>query len=173
MKTLSVLLAMSIAMVGCVDVTMDEPSVCNSTELGTIPAAPVNIPLPPQTLSTSVDLSGAISQLNSIFSSTNISVQELSLSGTQDLSFLKEVDVMVDGGTANTPNVVLASYKSDGSDPGDTITLQVKMDSDTIFKYFQNPVALSFTVSGEAPTKSVTMSSNICMDAQATIQKSL
>lgn len=157
----------------CVDVTLDEPNVCNTTQLGTVYATPANVQMPPQSFSAIVDLSGTFKSLNSMFDQVQITITQLTVSNNTDLAWLKQIDVTIDGGTSDTPTAPLATYKSDGTDPGDTLPIRLEMDSDTLFRYLQNPVTLNFTVNGSPSQSDASFSQTVCMDIKGTLKKSV
>lgn len=172
MKKILVGLIAALVLVGCVDVSFDSSSVCNTTDLGQVPANPVNLPLPPQTFSTTVNVSDMVSQMTSTFDTVQLIVTQMTLSSDKDLSWLQEIDVTIDGGTSETPNAPLAYYQANGN-ASDTISFQLEMKPDVLLFYLQNPVTLHFTVTGNPTNSSTSLSETVCVDFKAGLKKSL
>jgi hypothetical protein len=160
-------------LVGCVSATVEEPSVCGSDSLGTIPASPVGgVTLPPQTFSSKFDFSEAISKLQGVSSDLSVNVNALTLDNSNgDLAWVSAVDVSVTGNTSDTPEVSFASYH--GTNPGTSVSIPILMDDATILRYLSHPVTLTFTINGTAPTKAVNFSNTMCVAATGQFNKAL
>lgn len=172
MKKILLALIAAIILGGCVDVTLDSSSVCNTTNVGEVMPTPLNVPLPPQTFTSSLDVSGVVNQTTSVFDTVQLIVTQLTLDSTADLSWLKRVDVSIDGGTPSTSEAPLASYQSNGG-ANSSVAFQMQMDSDTLLVYLANPVTLTFTVTGNPTSTAAGLSNTVCVDIKGNIKKSL
>lgn len=155
---------------GCTSATVTEPSVCDQFDLGSLPASPVSVTLPPTSFSHQVDFSGPISKLQSVADSLTTNISQLTMSNNGDLNWLSEVDVSIQ--SSGMPQAPLAVYMASG-DPGSEVTLQIKMDSATILQYLSQPATLTFTVSGMTPTQPVNFTNNMCVSVSGHFSKSL
>ena len=177
MKTFKFVIVLGIAAIcACVTATVDAPNVCDTTSIGTIPAAPAvlaGVSVPPVSFSRPSDLSGTIKKISDVADGVNVSVTQLFLNGDSDLQWISQVDVSVNGGTPDTPDAPLASYKSSGVDPGNSINLTVQMDTNTAYRYLSNPVTLTFTVAGQVPDQAVVLTNTMCVEATGNFSKSL
>lgn len=172
MKNL-ILLSCVVGLVGCVSANIHEDSVCDSTSLGSVPASPVaGVALPPTSFSVSHDFSQELSKVSDVADGLTATVYRLSMDGDSDLGWLTSVDVSVNGGTSDTPDAPLAHYVATG-DPGNSVNLQVDMDSQTMLRYLSHPVMLTFTLSGGAPTQTVNFQNTMCMSLDGNVNKSL
>ncbi|MGH2481373.1 MAG: hypothetical protein ACRDHW_17100, partial [Ktedonobacteraceae bacterium] len=70
------------------------------------------------------------------------------------------------------PSAPLASYTSSG-DPGPEVNMTILMDSATILRYLSKPATLTFTLSGTAPTQSITFRRTMCVEVSVQVSKSL
>lgn len=160
-------------MIGCVSATVDEPSVCTTVSLGSIPASPFpGITLPPTSFSDSMDFSGAVSKLTDVASNLTANVSNLSMSNNGDLDWMSEVNVSI--ASSDMPSAAFASYTAPtNGKPGTTVDMKILMDSSTLLKYLEHPITLTFTVSGTAPTQSVTFMNTMCVAVSGKFSKSL
>lgn len=162
------------SLVGCATATIDEPSVCDTVSLGSIPASPVaGVPLPPQTFTSKFDFSDTIGKIGDVADNLTTNVNQLTMNNNGDLQWVSEVDVTVTGDSPDTPEAPFAVYKSDGSDPGQVVLVQVQMDSANILKYLRHPVTLKFTVTGTSPTQDVNFTNTMCVEVSGEVSKSL
>ena len=161
------ILAVSMALSACVQMTVDAPGVCDSQPLGTVPASPVPVSNPPPlSYSQTFDFSDTVKKVNNVADSSNVTITQFVLTGDSDLGWVKEVTVTVGG-------QVFASYIS-GVHPQNSITMQVQMDSQTLTELLQHPINLLFTLrASSAPLVAVNFSANLCVDVSAQVNKSL
>lgn len=166
-------LATAASLSGCATATINEPDVCYTVSLGTVPASPVaGLPLPPQTFSTNFDFSDPLNKVGDIANNLSANVSQLTMSNDGDLQWVSEVDVTVTG--QNLPTADFATYTSSGSDPGQSVSVAVKMDQPTLLKYLTaGPITLAFTVKGTAPTQTVNFMNTMCVDVSGQVSKSL
>lgn len=175
MKTFIVIIVAM--MLSCVSATVTAPDVCNSTTVGTVPASPVadlqgSLPkdlLPPFPL----DLSDTLKKISDLSPDSSVTVTQLSLTGDSNLQWLTNVMVSIKGDTPDAPDVDFATYDSDGSDPGTSLPLTLKMDSVTAKRYLSQPATLTFALTGTAPTQEVVLSNTMCVEASGKFDKSL
>ena len=166
-------LAAAACLNGCATATIDEPDVCYTVSLGTVPASPVaGVPLPPQTFTTNFDFSDTLNKVGDIASNLSANVSQLTMSNNGDLQWVSEVDVTI--GASGMPSSPFATYTSNGSSPGQSVSMAVHMDQPTLLKYLtQGPITLSFTVKGTAPTQTVNFMNTMCVDVSGQVSKSL
>lgn len=157
-------------MVGCATATVSEPSVCDEFNLGSLPASPVSVTLPPTSFSHQVDFSGPISKIQSVANNLTTNVSQLTMSNNGDLNWLSEVDVSIQSGSL--PSAPFAVYMANG-DPGPEVAMQIKMDSPTILQYLSQPATLTFTLQGMSPTQPVTFTNSMCVAVSGSFSKSL
>lgn len=164
--------------ISCANVTVDEPSICDSKSLSQLPSVPVGVTVPVGTVSTSfsqtLDLSSSLSKINNVANSVNITVNDLMLDNSAgNMAWVSaiEVDIAAQG----MQSQVLSKYTLTSSDQGSSsITLPVTMDSDTLYDYLSSgPVTLTFTFSGSATTQTPELSGSMCVSATASKQLSL
>jgi hypothetical protein len=158
------------SLIGCTTATVSEPSVCDEFDLGSLPASPVSVTLPPTTFSHQVDFSGPISKLQSVTNNLTTNVSQLTMSNNGDLNWLSEVDVTIQSGSM--PAAPFAVYMASG-DPGQEVSMQIKMDSATILQYLSQPATLTFTVQGMTPTQPVNFTNSMCVAVSGSFSKSL
>jgi len=161
------------SLIGCATATIDEPAACDTVSLGTVPASPVaGVPLPPQTFTSNFDFSGTIKKIGDVADNLSANVSQLTMNNNGDLQWVSQVDVTVTGDSQDTPEAPFASYTSNG-DPGQQVTVNVKMDQGTILKYLEHPITLKFTVNGTAPTQTVNFTNTMCVDVSGSVSKGL
>jgi hypothetical protein len=167
---LSLLLCVGLA--GCVSATVTEPDVCDTASLGTIPASPVGgLNLPPVTFTTpSEDYSTVVSKVQSVASNLSADVSQLTIDNNGDLDWVTSVSVTINGPDMSVP---LATYASDGQTPGSELVLDVVLDQATLLGLLAQPFTLTFTISGTAPTQSVTLTNTLCVGLSGKFSKSL
>lgn len=168
MKTL--LLLATLSMTGCVSATVSDPSVCDTFDLGSIPASPVSVSLPPTTFSHQVDFSGVVSKIGDVANNIKTNVSQLTMNNNGDLNWVSQVNVSIQSG--DMPQALFATYTANG-DPGAEVQLQIQMDSATIFQYLQQPATLSFTITGMTPTQPVDFTNTMCVAVSGSFSKSL
>lgn len=170
-KLLFILL--SILMVACATATVDVP-VCADHEVGTVPASPITgVTIPPISFQVPLDLSDSLKKVDDVSKEVSVVINQLLLTSDTDLQWITQVDVSITGDTIDTHTAPLATYKSDGSDPGKSLPLTVIMSGDLVINYLRIPSTLTFTVSGMAQTHPVTLSNTLCVQATGSVSKSL
>lgn len=165
-----------LAMTGCFSATVSDNSVCDSINLGTPPSFPVsvpaNVPLPPQTFSSSMDFSSSISKLSDVANNLTVNVSNLNLSNNGDLTWISTLDVSISAD--GMPSVPFASYENvSGTDPGPEVSMKVLIDSGTLLSYLEHPITLTFTVNGTIPTQTVSFENTMCVAISGKFSKSL
>lgn len=169
-----ILFIFTLCVVGCIDMTVDVPNACVSNSLGTVPASPVlGVAVPPITFSATKDFSDIFSKANDVTNGVTATVTQLTIDSTGDLQWITEVDVSVQGSNPDLPSAPFAQYMANGSDPGNHLSMQVQMDSDTVLKYMSQPVTLTFTISGMASDHSDDLSNTTCLELTGSFSKSL
>lgn len=165
------LLIAVMALVGCTSATVTEPSACDTLMLGSIPASPVGgVALPPVTFSSNFDFSGVISKVKAVSDNITTNVNQLTMDNNGDLNWVSQVDVSIQA--PGMQSVPFAQYKSNG-DPGAEVALNILMDSGTMLAYLSQPITLTFTVQGTAPTQAVTFTNTMCVSVSGQFNKSL
>lgn len=173
-RTGGLLIALALLVSACVSATVDEPNVCSSSDLGTVPGAPVSgVAVPPQQFSTSQDLSEVLGKIGDVADNASARLTQLSLSSDNDLSWVSQVDVNVKGDSDDLPDRFLGTYRAAGSAVGNNLALDIKMDDASVQKYLNHPVTLTFTVSGTTTTQTNKLSSTLCAGASGDFSKSL
>ncbi len=167
----TLLLALSVA--GCVSATVTEPSLCDTSSLGNVPASPAaGVVLPPHTFTDTLDLSQSISKVTDVANQLTVDVNQLTVDGN-DMSWVTGMTVSIQGSGDNTPEVLFATFKSNGTEDT-SIPLTVTMDSNTLLSYLESgPVTLSVEVTGTAPLQPVTMTNTLCVMVSGSFSKSL
>lgn len=150
---------LSLLLVGCANVSVTEPSICDTQGLSQLPIVP-NANVPALSFSEQVDLSGPIVKLGYFGDNISLTVTQLSLSG--DVSWVRHVEV--DMSTVTLPNQVVVSSDVSGDD---TLNLPVTLSEDTFYQYLSSgPVTLTFTLVGEnVPTQVPTLIGDFCVSA--------
>jgi hypothetical protein len=162
-----------LAMVACVDVTVAEPSVCDTVTFGTIPAAPISIQVPPISLSTPLDISEPLSKISDVFDQLTLNGADLTITSSSDLSWVSSLEISVDGGNPNLPKATMASYHSTGAGPGKSLSMHMDMEPNTILTYMKSPLTVTLTVSGFSPTEANDLGGNVCLSVAGGLKKSL
>src|SRR5665213_3589515 len=102
MKNLSALL-LCLGLASCVSAQISEPSLCDTTSLGSIPASPVaGIVLPAHTFTDTFDFSQTISKVTDVANQLTVGVTQLTVDGN-DMSWVTGVTVSIEGSGNNTP----------------------------------------------------------------------
>ena len=189
-----VLVSSMIASVGCVSGSVSAPA-CD-TQSVSIPLPPLpsgNIP-PGLTFDIpaldsppfSEDFSSTLNKVSDAVSSVQVVVSSLTLDNkTGYLSWAKSITVYVQGSdTVKTPKAVLATYTA-SPDVGQTLSVDVTMDSDTLLTYLESGVVLFTIELGATQINSQTVeflqgahgslstSVNLCIVATGSESKSL
>jgi hypothetical protein len=168
----SILAIIMLSCVGCVSATIEEPSICNTSHLGIIPAAPIaNIQIQPVSFSIDVDFSSSLNKFSSVADQVNTTLNLLSLSSSSDLQWISNASISIK--TNNLQDVPLGSYHNNGNDPGKVINFQIEMDADTLVKYMQQPATLTFIVSGLTTDQENDMIDTMCISTVGKVNKSL
>ena len=172
-KTGGIIISLALLM-SCVSATVNEPDVCSTNDLGTVPGAPVaGVSVPALSFSTPSDISDVLGKIKDVSDSATITVNSLSLTGDSDLSWISGVDLSIKGDSPDLPEALFASYHSSGSPSGASLPLEVKMDTGTVEKYLNHPVTMTFTVSGVSTTQSVKLTNTMCVGVSGEFSKSL
>lgn len=164
---------MAAVLSGCVSATVTEPSLCDTSSLGSVPASPVaGIVLPPHTFTDTFDFSQTIDKVTDVANQLTIDVNQLTVDGN-DMSWVTGVIVSIQGSGDNTPEAQLATFTSNGTQD-QSVPLTVTMDSDTLLSYLESgPITLSVEVTGTAPLQPVTMTNTLCVMVSGSFSKSL
>lgn len=172
MKNISALL-LCLGLSACVSAQVTEPSLCDTSSLGSVPAFPVaGVALPPHTFTDTFDFSQTISKVTDVANQLTIGVTQLTVDGN-DMSWVTGVTVSIEGSGENTPQVEFATFTSDGRQD-QSVPLTVTMDSDTLLSYLESgPITLSINVTGSAPLQTITMTNTLCVMASGSFSKSL
>lgn len=158
---------------GCVSGNINEPDVCDSYIMGIVPANPSSVSLPALTYSIPINISNDIDKLIGISDAVNITIQSLVVNSTGNMKALKKVSVSISGTTPDTPEATFAIYNSNGTDPGNAISVDVLMDSATSFAYLSGPVTLTFNVYVQGSSPEMMLTSSLCVDVNGRFKKSL
>lgn len=159
-------------LVGCVSATVSEDDACISSHLGDIPTSPVlGVATPPIQFTITKDFSDVFKKVDDVADQVSVVVNQMTIESTGDLQWINRVNVSVQ--SATMPEAPLASYTSNGSDPGNQINFQVEMDSNTALQYFSQPVMLTFNLSGMAPDHDDDLSNMTCLGLSGHFSKSL
>lgn len=162
-------------LIACANVSVDEPSVCDSANLGTFPGSPIVVRNPPSvSYSTQENFSDTLHKISQVTDSYSVSVTELTLTSPSDLSWVRtlQVSMSANGGTS----VPFATYDSatSGAQQQGSLNLTIQMDAATLTTYLKSPVQLTFVVSGaQTPTATTNLSANFCIAANGSVTKSL
>lgn len=151
----SVIFTGLLACVGCVNVSVSEPSVCDSQavsfpEPADLSAVCANATvlaatgtsaytLPPQSATTTFNFSDDLSKIDKVVNDLTLQVNQLSLDNTgNDFGFVSSVEVDMQGtDTANFPSIVLATYTVPTTGVGSELNFVVNADSNTLLSYLQ------------------------------------
>ena len=170
----------ALAMLSCANVTVDEPSICDSKSLSQLPSVPVGvtpppgISTPPISFSQTLDLSSTLSKINNVADSVNITVNDLMLDNSSGaMSWVSDIEVDITA--QGMPSRVLTKYTLTSSDQSSTsLSLPVSMDSSTLYSYLSSgPVTLTFTFSGGVPSQTPELTGSMCVSASANKHLSL
>ncbi len=189
----------ALAIVGCTNATISEPSACDTESASfTLPAVPsipaqynsvatcsqYHLNIPPVSTATSVDVSDAISKLNNLVSALKVGVDSFTIDNSNgEFNWVGYVDIQASTDTL-TP-MSLATYTAPAGGPGTTLHANVVMSSDNVLKYLgSGSVNLTITLQAQdvsacqamaLETLPSTVSSNVklCISAQGTVNKSL
>lgn len=164
---------LAVALSACVSATVTEPSLCDTSALGSIPASPVaGIVLPPHTFTDTFDYSSTISKVTDVANQLSVGVTQLTVDGN-DMSWVTSMTVSIQGSGDDTPETQFATFTSNGTQD-QSVPLTVTMDSGTLLSYLESgPVTLSVEVSGTAPLQPVTMTNTLCVMVSGNFSKSL
>jgi hypothetical protein len=113
------------------------------------------------------------SNVSDVADKLTLDVSKLVLNNNGDLNWLYEVDVSIAGNSSDTPEAPFATYHSNGNNPGSEVSVSVLMDNNTILRYLSEPITLTFTVSGTAPTTPVNFTNTMCVAVSGQFNKSL
>ena len=167
----SLILFLSCLMIGCVNATVEDSSLCQTVSLANIPAAPVaGITVPPVSFSTDFDYSNTISKIGNVANNLTVNITQLTVNSQADMSWVSTVDVSIQSSTL--PEVPFATYTY-SNDPGNQVSMQPHMDAATVLQYLSNPVVLTFTVSGTSQTQAMDLTSTMCLSVSGHFSKSL
>jgi hypothetical protein len=166
--------------ISCANVSVDEPSICDSKSLTSLPSVPVGVTVPsgistpPISFSQQLELSGTLSKINSVADDVSVTVNQLVLDNTTgSLAWVQyvEVDIATDG----MPSQPVVKFSPPpGSMNGSSIDLPVLMDPSTLYSYLSaGPVTLTFTLSGSVPTQTPELTGTMCVSASASKSVSL
>jgi hypothetical protein len=151
----------------CADIKVEVPNICNTSQVGTIYPSYQKV----TTLQTTVDVSQEVDQIQKTFDQLYIKLTSLDVTADQDLSWLQDMKITIDGGTASAPNVTLATYQPGTGDPGMSLPIKLMMDANTLFEYLSQPITLTFTITGSPPSEPANFTSSFCVDLTGEINK--
>lgn len=161
----------AMALIGCATATVDVP-VCDDNDVGTIPASPISgVSIPPVSFKVPLDLSKTIGKVDDVSNEISVAINQMLLNGDSSLQWITQVDVSIAGDVM--PDAPLASYKSDGTDPGKSLSMTVIMTPDVAINYLRTPATLTFTIAGMAQTHTVSLTNTLCVQATGSVRKSL
>lgn len=180
MRKLFIALAASMMAVSCANVTVDEPSICDSKSLTSLPSVPAGVTIPsgitapPVSFSQQLDLSSTLSKIKNVANDVSVSVNELMLANTVgSMSWVQFVEVDISANGMPSKPVVKFSPQSGQMDVS-SINLPVIMDPSVLFEYLSaGPVTLTFTLSGTVPTQTPELTGTMCVSASASKTVSL
>lgn len=165
MKLNTFILCSLILSSGCVNASVLEPNVCGEVPL-----------IETQTNDSSVEFTGnfdfspTVNNINNIANDLTINVNELTIDDPNSLKWIEKADVFISN--KDTTPVLFASYHSE-NDINNHLNVQVVMDSNSMLKYFSLPVILTVIISGNVPTNNIRLKNIMCIEVNATINKTL
>jgi hypothetical protein len=188
--------------VGCVSVSVSEPSLCDSQPVSFPEPADLSAvcsnstvltatgtsahTLPPQSATTTFDFSSDLSKIDNVVNDLTLQVNQLVLDNTgNNFGFVKFVEVDIQGADqAKFPDIVLATYTAPTAGVGSELNFVVNSDTNRILTYLEGgQVLLTITLTSDALTLSQAcgyfsagdLSSNVhlCVDVGGKFSKKL
>lgn len=158
----------AVCTVACADVTVKVPNICETSQVGTLYPSYEKTSI----LTADIDISQEMIQIKSSFDQVYLQLTKLNVTADQNLTWLEDLEITIDGGTASTPKTTLATYHKDPyHDPGSVLPITLVMDANTLFEYLQQPVTLSFTITGSPYSQPANFTSAFCVDLTGEINK--
>lgn len=172
MKTIkSVIFTGLLACVGCVNVSISEPSICGSQavsfpEPADLSAVCANATvlaatgtsaytLPPQSATTTFNFSDDLSKIDKVVNDLTLQVNQLLLDNAgNDLGFVSSVEVDMQGtDQVQFPEIVLATYTAPTAGVGSELNFVVNPDTNKVLSYLQGgQVQLTITLNSQPLT---------------------
>lgn len=178
MRRIIFALAASIIAVGCANVTVDEPSICDGKSLTSLPSVSSGdaggVSLPSVSFTQQLDLSSTLSKINNVADDVSIQVTQMVLDNTSgNMSWVTEVDVDIAANGMQSQRLVHYMAQP-GDQSSSSLNLPILLGSGTMYSYLSSgPVLLTFTLSGSVPSQTPELTGTMCINASASKQLSL
>jgi len=156
----------------CITWDVDEPSSCLDANLGTVPAFPVAGAMATGSFTSAYDVSNVISKVSDVSDSIQVHMNNMSVHGTVDMSWLKSVTVTIST-KGNHENAPLAHYTAPANASGKDVVFTIDMDNNTLLGFLKHPTMLTYTATGLTTTQPITLGNTVCVDMTATGSKKL